>query len=178
MTEPTYASDQYVLHSISPYLSVRGAAAAVEFYRTLFGAEVLSRMERNGVVFHAELKIGNTVMMLGENTARTPKESVGVVSLGYYVPDVDAFYKRALELGSCAQDQPEDQFWGDRMGSFVDPYGVRWGVSQRLKNMTQAELDQGLIDKMSQERAVLEAKREAMMQQRQAAEQCYLGKSK
>lgn len=172
MTE--YVSDQYVLHSISPYLSVKGAAAAVEFYRTLFGAEVLSKMERNGVVFHAELKIGNTVIMLGEDTSRTPKESVGAVSLGFYVPEVDAFYKRALELGSCGQDEPEDQFWGDRMGSFIDPYGVRWGVSQRLKNMSQAELDQGLIAKMSQERAVLEAKREKMLQRKKTAEQCYL----
>jgi PhnB protein len=173
MSNPVYPSDPYVLNSISPYLSIKGASAAIEFYQSLFGAEVLSRMERNGIVFHAELKIGNTVMMLGEDTYDNSKRPVGALSLGIYVTDVDSIYQKALNLGACSQDTPTNKFWGDRMGSFIDPYGIRWGVSQRLRNLTQSELDQGLIDKLSQERIHLEEEHRKMILNQESAEKCH-----
>jgi len=143
-----------VSRSIMPFLYIEGAAKAVEFYQSVFGATVLMRDEEpSGVVSHAMLKMGDTTVMLSDPTSRdvkqndvhglsrTPRSYGGSpVHLYIYVADVDDVVRRAVAAGARAIDEVEDRDWGDRCGGIEDPYGHVWFVGTPLKDVPKKEL--------------------------------------
>jgi len=137
--------------SLTPYLVVRGANKAIEFYKELFGATELVRMPSpdGKSVMHAELKIRNSVLMLADENPQMnifAPDSSGKqppVSIMWYVPDVDALFKKAVAMGAKGLMPPMDMFWGDRFGKFVDPFGHLWGVATHQKDPTPQEMAKG-----------------------------------
>ena len=134
-------------HTATPYLVVRGAAQAIEFYKRAFGAEELARMPApdGRTVMHAELKIGDSIVMLADESpgmgCRSP-ESLGgsTASLHLYVKDVDAAFKRALAAGAQARMPVADMFWGDRYGKVADPFGHEWGLATHKEDLSPEEI--------------------------------------
>ena len=131
--------------TITPFLRVRGAAKALEFYATAFGAEILTKMETpDGGVMHAELKFGDSIVMLGEEMAGYPgPQMLGGASGGLliYCADVDALFNRAVAAGATAKSAPDNQFWGDRHATLVDPFGNEWGIATHVEDVSPAELE-------------------------------------
>lgn len=133
-------------HTVTPSLIVRGVAEAIDFYERAFGAVAESRMSGpDGEIMHAEIRIGDSVVMLGpENEqwgTRSPLSTNGNPgSLHIYVPDADAAFARALEAGATVKSPLEDAFWGDRYGKITDPFGHEWGLATRVKEMTPEEM--------------------------------------
>ena len=131
---------------VTPYLCVDGAAAAIEFYRTVFGAEERMRMdEPDGKVGHAELQIGDGLIMLADEFpeigVQSPKAFGGSpVTISLYVDDVDTVFERAMSAGATAVRPVENQFYGDRSGGFVDPFGHRWSVATHLEDVPPDEM--------------------------------------
>ena len=134
-------------HSITPYLTVRGADRAIDFYRRAFGAEELSRM--NGpdgkTVMHAELKIGDSRFFLSDEVpgmeCRSPEALGGSPSGIYlYVRDVDETFRKAVAAGATVKHPLEDMFWGDRTGSVQDPYGHKWDLATRREDVPPEEM--------------------------------------
>jgi len=133
--------------TITPYITVRGAAEAIDFYKRAFGAEEKERMPGpdGKSVMHAELKIGDSILMLSDEFpqmgCRSPQALGG--STGYlflYVPDVDSAFKRALDAGAKASMPPADMFWGDRFGKVTDPFGHEWGLATHKEDLTPDEI--------------------------------------
>jgi PhnB protein len=133
-------------HTVTPYLAVDDAAEAIEYYRKAFGAEERVRMETpDGNVGHAELAIGDSRVMLSDPfpqaTTRSPKELGGTsVSVFMYVEDVDAVVKRAIDAGAKITMEVADQFWGDRFGSVIDPFGHSWSIATHIEDLTPDEI--------------------------------------
>jgi PhnB protein len=132
-------------HAVTPYLIVAGAARAIEFYKQAFGATERMRMERQGKVGHAELQIGDSCVMLAdefpEMNIRAPQAGGGsAVSIHLYIAGVDDVVKRAVDLGATLKRPIEDQFYGDRMGTIVDPFGHTWHVSTHIEDVTPEEM--------------------------------------
>jgi PhnB protein len=133
-------------HSVTPYIIVEGAERAIDFYRRAFGAEELLRMEDpSGRIGHAEIRIGDSPVMLADAVAemgyKDPKSLGGSpVSLMIYVEDVDAVFARAVEAGAKAQRPVEDKFFGDRMGSVEDPFGHVWHLATHREDVSPEEL--------------------------------------
>jgi PhnB protein len=131
---------------VTPYLLVDDAAAAIDFYTSVLGAKERMRMGGpDGKVGHAELEIGDSVVMLAdehpEMGARAPRSYGGSpVSLVVYVADVDATVARATAAGATLQRAVEDKFYGDRMGSIVDPDGHIWHVATHIEDLAPEEL--------------------------------------
>jgi len=131
---------------VVPYLCVDGAAAAIEFYRAVFGATERMRMpDPDGRIGHAELELGDSVIMLAdeypEMGIRAPKAYGGTpVTISVYVTDVDAVFARAVEAGATALRPVENQFYGDRTGQFEDPFGHRWSVASRVEDVPPEEM--------------------------------------
>jgi PhnB protein len=134
--------------TITPYLSLDDASGAIEFYKQAFGATEGVRMPTpDGKVGHAELKIGDSMVMLSDmfpqSEGKTPKDAGGTtVSLFMYVEDVDASFKRAVDAGATSSQEPEDQFWGDRYASVVDPYGHRWLMATHVEDIPPEEMEE------------------------------------
>jgi PhnB protein len=134
-------------HSVTPALVVRDAAAAIDFYKRAFGAEEIDRMAGpDGSIMHAEIRIGDSILMLGEENeqwgTKSPLSLNGVHgSLHIYVEDADAAFNRALKAGATVRYPLEDAFWGDRYGKVTDPFGHEWGLATRVKDMTKAEME-------------------------------------
>ena len=134
-------------HAVTPAIVVRNAPAAIEFYKTAFGAEELHRMlGPDGSIAHAEIRIGDSVIMLGEENeqwgSRSPQSLGGVHgSLHIYVENADASFDRALKAGATVKQPLEDAFWGDRYGKVTDPFGHEWGIATRVKEMSLEEMD-------------------------------------
>ena len=134
-------------HSINPYLVVRNAARAIEFYKKVFGAEERFRMHGSDgkTIMHADLKIGDSVFMLTEEStemkALSP-ESIGgsSVSLYVYVNDVDSVFNQAVSEGATVLNPVRDQFYGDRSGYLKDPFGHLWSVATHKKDLSSDEL--------------------------------------
>jgi PhnB protein len=132
---------------VIPYLSVAGAARAIDFYRDVFGAEERLRMGGpDGKVGHAELEIGDSVVMLADEYPGMSAPSPGTlggtpVTLTVYVEDVDEVVARALEGGATEIRPVENQFYGDRSGIFEDPFGHRWNVATHVEDVTPAEME-------------------------------------
>lgn len=134
-------------HTITPSLVVRDADKAIDFYVEAFGAQEVTRMRGpDGRVMHAELKFGDSHVMLGEENeewgSKSPLSTNGNPgSLHMYVPDVDAAFARALKAGATVRMPVEDAFWGDRYGKVTDPFGHEWGIATRVKDMTNEEME-------------------------------------
>jgi PhnB protein len=134
-------------HSVTPYLIINGAAAAIEFYKEAFGAVELFRMPQpDGKIGHAEIKIGDSPIMLADEfpeMGHVGPQSLGgsSVSLLIYVEDVDTVFKRALSAGASEQKAIEDKFYGDRMGSLVDPFGHVWHVGTHTEDISPEEME-------------------------------------
>jgi PhnB protein len=134
-------------HSITPYLVCKGASKAIEFYTRAFGAKETVRMPGpEGRVMHAEVKIGNSILMLAdenpERGAVAPQTGTLArsASIMFYTEDVDATFKRALDLGASSIQTPTDMFWGDRMGNLMDPFGHQWAIATHKEDVTPDEM--------------------------------------
>lgn len=133
-------------HSATPYLIVGGATAAIAFYEKAFGAkQVLSIGMPGGHVMHAEIRIGDShVMLTDENPSWGSKSPLTLggtpVSMMLYVKDVDAAFARAVAAGATAVMPPADMFWGDRYGKVIDPYGHHWGLATHVENVPNRQL--------------------------------------
>ncbi len=129
---------------ITPYIICRNASAAIEFYKRAFGAEEIYRIEGEGKIGHAELKIGSAIFMLADEfppMALSPESTAGSpVSLYIYVEDVDAFTGNAIAEGLEVIKPVADQFYGDRSGHFRDPFGHLWGFATHKEDLTPEEL--------------------------------------
>ncbi len=141
-------------NSVSTHLVVQDAAKAIEFYKQAFGAEEICRMPGPGGqgVMHAELRIGNSIVMLASEMPqcdgpKSPQTLNGTtVSIHLYVKDVDAIYDQAVKAGATATMPAMDAFWGDRYGKIQDPFGHVWGIATRIKDLTPEEINQGAED--------------------------------
>lgn len=135
-------------HTITPYLIIRDAAKALEFYKKAFGATVVMCMEgQPGKIAHAEIKIGNSMLMLAEEAperdARGPQSFGGSpVGLHLYVDDVDQFFNRAIAAGAVTVQPVQDQFYGDRSGMLTDPFGHAWSIGTHKENLSPEEIAQ------------------------------------
>jgi PhnB protein len=135
-------------HSVTPYLILSDASRGLEFYRKVFDATELMRMDGpGGKVMHAEIQIGNSVIMLAdefpEMSAVSPTTLNGTpVSLMIYVEDVDARFQRAVDAGATVRRAVQDQFYGDRSGTLVDPFGHVWTISTHIEDLTPDEIAQ------------------------------------
>ena len=132
-------------HSVTPYLIVKGAAKAIDYYKKVFGATEIMRMPGpNGTVMHAEIKIGDSVIMLADEQQgnfRSPEGLGGSpVSLMVYVEDVDKTFKQAISSGAKETRAVQDQFYGDRSGNLVDPFGHVWTVATHKEDVSEAEM--------------------------------------
>ena len=133
-------------HSVTPYLIIDGAAAAIEFYKKAFGAQERMRMPGpDGKIGHAEITIGNCTLMLAdefpEMNAHGPKTRGGTtVSFCIYVPDCDAQFKQALAAGGKELRPLKDQFYGDRSGTLEDPFGHCWTIATHVEDIAPEEM--------------------------------------
>jgi PhnB protein len=134
--------------TVTPYLFVDGGAKAIEFYKKAFGAEERMRMPGpDGKLMHAEIQIGNSVIMLADampapSETRDPRALKGTsVSILLYVDDVDAWAKRAQAAGIKVVRPVEDQFYGDRAGTFEDPFGHYWDIHTNIEEVSPEEME-------------------------------------
>ena len=140
---------------VTPYLIVDGADAAIRFYANVFGAKERMRMGGpDGKVGHAEFEIGTGLVMLAdehpEMGARGPKSIGGTpVTISVYVEDVDAVHAAALEAGATELRAVENQFYGDRVGAFEDPFGHHWHLATRVEDVPPEEMEQRAAEAMA-----------------------------
>ena len=139
---------------VMPYLHVAGAADAIAFYEKVFGATERLRMpDPSGKVGHAELQLGDSVIMLADEYPdmgiRGPSAYGGSpVTISVYVEDVDDVFERALEAGAKTTQEIENQFYGDRSGSFEDPWGHRWSVATHVEDVDPDEMQRRAAEAM------------------------------
>lgn len=133
-------------HTVTPYLTVNDAARAIDFYKRAFGAQETVRMQGPpGKIGHAELKIGDSIVMVADEMpgsgCRSPQALGGsTVNIFLYVKDVDSAFKQAVNAGAKAEAQPEDMFWGDRYGRLSDPFGHSWSLATHKEDVAPAEM--------------------------------------
>ncbi len=129
-------------HSVTPYLYFDGAAKAIEFYKKAFGAKETVRMDGpNGTIGHAEIQIGDSMIMLADNPDHSPRALNGVTSsCVIYVEDVDAAFQRTLDAGATVTQALEDKFYGDRMGQVKDPFGHEWSLGTHVEDVSPEEM--------------------------------------
>jgi PhnB protein len=143
-------------HTLTPYLAVDDATAAIEFYQRAFGAKERVRMHGpDGMIAHAELEIGDSKVMLADPfpqaSTRPPKELGGTsVGVFVYVANVDEVFQQAVDAGATATMEPDDQFWGDRFGSVTDPFGHSWQISTHVEDVPPEEMEKRSNEWMSQ----------------------------
>lgn len=126
-------------HAVTPLLAVKGAMRLIDFLKAAFGAVELSRFAApDGTLMHAELKIGDSIVMLGEAMEGSPSMPA---SLYLYVLDADATFRAALDAGGESMEEPADRFWGDRMGLIRDFAGNRWWIATHLEDIDSDELE-------------------------------------
>ncbi|HZR27746.1 MAG TPA: VOC family protein [Terriglobales bacterium] len=135
-------------NSITPYLIIKGAAQAIDYYKKVFGATEVFRMDQpDGKVGHAELQIGDSRIMLADENPKmgqgyTSAASIGSspVSLYLYIPDVDRVVERAVAEGAKTIKPVQDQFYGDRSGFIQDPFGHFWGIATHVEDVAPQEM--------------------------------------
>jgi len=143
-------------HTVTPYMTVRGAAKAIDFYKEAFGAvEVLRMPMPDGSVAHAEIKIGDSVIMMGEENPawgnKSPQALGGTpTGLMIYVPDCDAVFARALAAGATVSKPLTDQFYGDRSGTVIDPFGHQWTLATHVEDVPPEEMQTRMDAMMAQ----------------------------
>jgi PhnB protein len=134
-------------HSVTPYLIIRGAAEAIDFYKRAFGAVELFRFPSpDGKIGHAEIKIGDSPIMLADEYPemgyKSPQSIGGSpVSLMIYVEDVDTIYNQAVTAGAAVKEALQDKFYGDRIGTVVDPFGHVWHISTHKEDVSMEEME-------------------------------------
>jgi PhnB protein len=135
-------------HTATPYLILKDASAGIEFYKRAFGATELMRLtDSSGKIGHAEIKIGDSVIMLADEApdwgCRGPQSLGGTpVSIMLYVKDADTAFNRAVEAGAKALRPMEDKFYGDRAGTLEDPYGHQWHIATHTEDLSPEALRQ------------------------------------
>ena len=132
-------------HTITPHLTVRDAAAAIEFYKHAFGAEEICNMPGpGGKIMYAELRIGDSPLMINdefpEMGSHGPKAGEGSVTVHLYVNDCDALFDRAVKAGATVKLPPQDMFWGDRYGKLEDPSGHQWSIATHKEDLTPEQI--------------------------------------
>ena len=133
--------------NVTPYLCVDGAAAAIDFYREVFGATERMRMPApDGKIGHAELQLGDSLIMLADEHPEIgvlgPKSIGGTpVTIHVYVEEVDDVFERAKKAGATETRPLENQFYGDRLGQFTDPFGHRWSVASHVEDVSPEEME-------------------------------------
>ena len=140
-------------HSVTPYLVVKGAADAIEFYKKAFGATELLRMPLpDGKLAHAEVKIGDSPVMLADETDEfhAPQPGAGGVSLMVYVADVDRVFAQALAAGAKELRPLADQFYGDRLGTLMDPFGHVWSLATHVEDVAPDEIERRFAKMLQQ----------------------------
>jgi PhnB protein len=144
MSKVNYIPKGY--NSVTPYLVIKGAAKAIDYYKNIFGATVLVRMDSpDGKVGHAELQIGDSRIMLADENlgmGNRSAESIGSspVSLYVYLPDCDKVVEKAVAEGAKILKPVQDQFYGDRSGFIQDPFGHLWGVATHKEDVSEKEM--------------------------------------
>ncbi|MFQ6013315.1 MAG: VOC family protein [Thermoplasmata archaeon] len=136
-------------HAVTPYLVVQGVAQLIDFMKTTFHAEEKERHSRpDGTVLHAEVRVGDSVVMMGEPTERTELQPA---HLYMYVNDTDATYRRALEAGAESLREPGDQFYGDRTAGVKDTFGNVWWIATHVEDVPPEELRRRAEAEMARE---------------------------
>jgi PhnB protein len=143
-------------HSVTPYLFIKGAADAIDYYTKVFGAKERMRMPGpNGRVIHAELQIGDSVIMLADENleigAKSPKTLGGASSsLHIYLENVDKIAEKAVSSGAKLVRPIKDEFYGDRAGTIVDPFGHMWSIATHVEDVSPEEMKKRMSKAMSQ----------------------------
>jgi PhnB protein len=132
-------------HSVTPYLTVDDAEGAIDFYKRAFGAVEIMRLPMGGKIGHAEIKIGDSHVMLSDEWPDMgvlgPKTRGGpTASMMVYLADVDSAFDRAIREGGKAEKAVENQFWGDRMGTLIDPFGHKWTLATHVEDVPEDEM--------------------------------------
>jgi PhnB protein len=135
-------------HTATPYLVVRGASRAIDFYKKAFGAQERFRLSRGdgGGIAHAEFQIGDSYLMLAdespESGSRSPESLGGTpASVFLYVEDVDEVFRKAVAAGAKPTLTPQDMFWGDRYAKVADPFGHQWQIATRVEDVPPEEME-------------------------------------
>jgi PhnB protein len=143
-------------HTITPHLVIRGATAAIEFYKKAFGAKPIMCMPGpGGKVMHAELKIGDSILFLADefpdmNSCAPAPGSSSPVVLNLYVEDCDKIFNQAVAAGAKVEMPPSDMFWGDRYAKFSDPFGHNWSVATHIEDVPPEEMPKRAEEAMKQ----------------------------
>ncbi len=145
--------DKY--HTVTPYLVIKGATRALDFYQRAFGAEEAFRMEAKGGIMHAEIKIGDSTIMLADefpDMGYVGPQALGgsPVSLMIYVNDVDKVFGQAITAGAKEKRPVTNEFYGDRAGTLVDPFGHVWTIATHVEDVAPDEMDRRFRDMMKQ----------------------------
>jgi uncharacterized glyoxalase superfamily protein PhnB len=137
-------------HTITPYLVVDGAEKIIRFVKDAFGAQNVHEptMRPDGKIMHAELKIGDSIVMISDASERAQPTSV---MLYVYVPNVDAVYQKALKAGATSVMEPADQFYGDRSGGVKDAAGNQWFIGTHVEDVSPAELKKRAAEMLKQQ---------------------------
>ena len=141
--------------SVTPYITVNDAARALDFYKRAFGAQVVVRMDfPGGKIGHAEIKIGDSLIMLGDempgNCNRSPQSLGGTTGgIFLYVENADAVFNQAVAAGAEVETPVADMFWGDRYGRLKDPFGHSWSVATHVEDVTPAQIEERMQDAMA-----------------------------
>lgn len=134
-------------HTATPYLTLSDAASAIDFYKRAFGATEIHRMlAPTGKIGHAEIKIGDSIIMLADEWPGSPgrsPQSLGGTATGLflYVENVDTVFDTAVKAGAKAQQPPTDMFWGDRFGTLSDPFGHLWYLATHIEDVAPEEME-------------------------------------
>ena len=137
-------------HTLTPYMTVRDAARAIEFYKQAFGAVERGAMKGpDGKVMHAELIIGDSIVMLADEQpqfgALSPQSTGGAgMGLHIYVEDVDSAFDRAVQAGAKVEMPVGDMFWGNRYGKLADPFGHKWSIATHKADLSAEEMERGM----------------------------------
>jgi PhnB protein len=143
-------------HTATPYLTVRGASDSIEFYKKAFGAKEIMRMAApGGALGHAEIRIGDSVVMLSDEFPNSPTKAPSALggTTGYvflYVPDVDRTFAQAIAAGARVTMPLGDMFWGDRFGTVLDPFGHAWGLATHKEDVPPKEMEKRMQAAMAQ----------------------------
>lgn len=146
-------------HTLTPHIIVKDVAEAIAWYTKAFGAEEVLRLPApDGSIMHAEIKIGNSVIMMApaneQMQSKDPNMIGGTaVTLHIYSEDVDALYKQATEAGGNGTMPPEDMFWGDRYAKLSDPWGHQWGIATHIADPTPEEMEKAMQEMFSQQQS-------------------------
>ncbi len=142
-------------HTLTPHITVRDAAGAIDFYKKALNAEVLHVSNTaDGKIMHASLRIGDSIIMLNDEFPEwgglpAPRSEVNGFAIHVYVPNVDELFAQALAAGASVKMPLADQFWGDRYGTVLDPYGFKWSLATHVKDVSPEEMETAQMEMMN-----------------------------